>query len=115
MHGSHPVEHTGAHGDVRSYVIGFVLSVILTAVPFWLVMTGALPKDQAVPACMGFAAIQIVVHLFYFLHMNGRAVRSWNGVAMFFTLLILAILFVGTLWVMYHMNANMMPGMMPPA
>jgi len=114
MHGSHTATHSGAHGNVRSYSIGFVLSVILTALPFGLVMTGSLPKDQLAPVCMAFAAVQIVVHLVYFLHMNSRSVRSWNGAAMAFTGIILTILIVGTLWVMYHMNMNMMPGMMPP-
>jgi cytochrome o ubiquinol oxidase operon protein cyoD len=33
--------------------------------------------------------------------------------AFVFTIIIVAILVVGSLWVMYHMNANMMPGMMP--
>lgn len=103
----------GGHGDVRSYVIGFFLSVLLTALPFGLVMSGAMPASQAVPVCFAFAAVQIVVHLVYFLHMNGKSSRSWNGAAFLFTLVILLILMVGTLWVMVHMNMNMMPGMMP--
>jgi cytochrome o ubiquinol oxidase operon protein cyoD len=108
-HGAH-----GAHGDVRSYVVGFFLSVLLTALPFGLVMSGALPASRAVPICFAFAAVQIVVHLVYFLHMNGKSSRSWNGAAFLFTVVILLILMVGTLWVMYNMNLNMMmPGMMP--
>ncbi len=106
-HGGH-----GAHGDVKSYMIGFFLSVVLTALPFGLVMSGSLPQGTAGPVCFAFAAVQIVVHLIYFLHMNPKSSRSWNGAAFVFTLVILAILLVGTLWVMYHMNLNMMPGMM---
>jgi cytochrome o ubiquinol oxidase operon protein cyoD len=102
----------GAHGDVKSYMIGFFLSVVLTALPFGLVMSGSLPGGTAAPVCFAFAAVQIVVHLIYFLHMNPRSSKSWNGAAFAFTLIILLILVVGTLWVMYHMNLNMMPGMM---
>jgi cytochrome o ubiquinol oxidase operon protein cyoD len=56
--------------------------------------------------------VQIVVHLIYFLHMNPKSSQSWNGAALVFTLIILLILMVGTLWVMHNMNMNMMPGMM---
>jgi cytochrome o ubiquinol oxidase operon protein cyoD len=102
----------GGHGDVRSYLIGFVLAALLTAIPFGLVMSGSLPNGTAGPVCMAFAAVQIVVHLIYFLHMNPKSSQSWNGAALVFTLIILLILMVGTLWVMHNMNMNMMPGMM---
>ncbi len=102
----------GGHGSVRSYRIGFLLSVILTIIPFGLVMAG-MPAAVAIPVCFAFAAVQIIVHLIYFLHMNGSSSQSWNLTAFIFTVIIVAILVIGSLWVMYHMNANMMPGAMP--
>jgi cytochrome o ubiquinol oxidase subunit IV len=125
MHGSQPPSaaiplggaHHGraaAHGSAKSYLTGFILSVILTAVPFSLVMSGALPAATAVPICIGLGATQMVVHLIYFLHMNAASSRSWNMAAFVFTLIIVLILVVGSLWVMYHLDTNMMPGMMPP-
>ena len=105
--------HDGAdHGSVRSYVTGFVLSVLLTAVPFALVMTHALPAGVAIIIALALGAVQMVVHLIYFLHMNAASSRSWNMAALVFTLIILGIVIVGSLWVMYHMDGNMMPGMM---
>lgn len=109
---AHANDAHGAHGDVRSYMIGFVLAAALTAVPFGLIMSGVLPDGAAGPVCMAFAAVQIVVHLIYFLHMNPASSRSWNGAAFVFTIIILLILMVGTLWVMHNMNLNMMPGTM---
>lgn len=39
---SHSTESGGAsHGSVKTYMTGFILSVILTVIPFWMVMTGA--------------------------------------------------------------------------
>jgi cytochrome o ubiquinol oxidase subunit IV len=102
-----------SHGSVRSYVTGFILSVILTGAPFALVMSGVMPAATAVPVCVGLGIVQIVVHLIYFLHMNGSSSQSWNMAAFVFTLIVVAILVAGSLWVMYHLNANMMPGMMP--
>ncbi len=120
MSGSH--EHAAAHvadnghadhGSIKSYTIGFVLSVILTAIPFGLIMSGAVSASLGVPICVGLAVVQIVVHLYYFLHMNAASSRSWNMVAFVFTVVVVAILVSGSLWIMYHLNTNMMPGMTP--
>jgi hypothetical protein len=42
-HDNHAHDHgTGgeSHGSVKSYLIGFVLAVVLTVIPFWMVMSG---------------------------------------------------------------------------
>jgi cytochrome o ubiquinol oxidase operon protein cyoD len=75
-------------------------------------MTHALPAGQAIDIALGLGAIQMVVHLVFFLHMNAASSRSWNMAALVFTLIILGIVVVGSLWVMHNMNVNMMPGMM---
>jgi cytochrome o ubiquinol oxidase operon protein cyoD len=105
--------HDSAHGSVKSYLIGFVLSVVLTAVPFALTMLHLMPVATLVPVIIGVGVVQIVVHLVYFLHMNTSSSHVWNNAAFVVALIIVLILIVGTLWVMYHMNHNMMPGMMP--
>ncbi|CAN5255472.1 cytochrome o ubiquinol oxidase subunit IV [soil metagenome] len=99
-----------AHGSFRDYMIGFVLSVVLTAIPFWLVMSGVLGSNQLTAfAIMGFAVVQIVVHMVFFLHMNGKSEGGWTMLALVFTLIIVVIVLAGSLWVMYHLNTNMMP------
>ncbi|KAA3447302.1 cytochrome o ubiquinol oxidase subunit IV [Mesorhizobium sp. SARCC-RB16n] len=108
----HDHAHGGAaHGSLRGCLIGFVLSVILTAIPFWLVMTGAIDDKQATAiVVMAFAAVQIVVHMVFFLHMNTTSEGGWSMLALIFTLILVVIVLTGSLWVMYHLNANMMPG-----
>jgi cytochrome o ubiquinol oxidase operon protein cyoD len=105
--------HGGAaHGSLKGYLIGFVLSVILTAIPFWLVMSGAIDNKQATAVIvMVFAAVQIVVHMVFFLHMNTTSEGGWSMLALIFTLILVVIVLTGSLWVMYHLNANMMPGL----
>jgi cytochrome o ubiquinol oxidase operon protein cyoD len=111
-HGDHADEP--AHGSLRGYLTGFFLSVVLTAVPFWLVM-GGVPSSKQVAALiiMILAAVQIVVHMISFLHMNARSESGWTLMALLFTLVLVGITLSGSLWVMYHLNANMMldPGM----
>lgn len=105
-HGGHD------HGSLKSYTIGFILSVILTAIPFWLVM-GDVFRSSSTTAfvILGFAAVQIVVHMIYFLHMNTRAEGGWSLLALLFTIMLVVIVLVGSIWVMYHLNHNMMPSM----
>ena len=110
-HGGH--DHHGdaePHSSLRDYTIGFVLSVILTAIPFWLVMAKVIAdRNTAVLVLGGFAVIQILVHMVYFLHMNGMVEGGWTMLSTIFTVVFVAIAIAGTLWVMFHMNANMMP------
>ena len=98
------------HGSLKSYTIGFVLSVILTAIPFALVMTGVLPTPVTAIAIILFAIVQIVVHMIFFLHMSMKSEGGWSMMALIFTLIIVVIALSGSLWVMYHLNSNMMPG-----
>jgi cytochrome o ubiquinol oxidase operon protein cyoD len=102
--------HGAGHGSLRSYLVGFGLSVVLTAIPFWLVMSGALDSKQATAlTIMVFAAAQIVVHMIFFLHMSAKSENGWTMMALIFTLVIVGITLSGSLWVMYHLNVNMMP------
>ncbi|VFR46828.1 Cytochrome O ubiquinol oxidase subunit IV [plant metagenome] len=102
----------GAHGTLKSYIIGFVLSVILTAIPFWLVMGKVIDTSVTTAmVVMGFAAVQIVVHMVYFLHLNARSEGGWNMLALIFTIVVVVIMLAGSIWVMFHLDANMMPGL----
>ncbi|MBR7540334.1 cytochrome C oxidase subunit IV family protein, partial [Mycobacterium tuberculosis] len=58
---------------------GFVLSIILTAIPFWLVMSNVISdRATAVMVLGGFAVVQILVHMVFFLHMNGKIEGGWT-------------------------------------
>ena len=98
------------HVSAKEYLTGFGLSVVLTAIPFWLVMAKVLPTPTITTlALLAFAMAQVVVHMVYFLHMNPKSEGGWNLLALIFTAVLLVIVLIGTLWVMHHMNTNMMP------
>lgn len=114
-HGDHGHDHDhdddGApHSSFSGYMVGFVLSIILTAIPFWLVMAGVIThRPTAVLVLGAFAVAQILVHMVCFLHMNGKVEGGWTLLSTIFTVVFVAIAIAGTLWVMFHMNENMMP------
>lgn len=120
-HGGHHDDHHddhheggGSHGTMRDYVTGFVLSVILTAIPFWLVMNNVIESSgRTALVILLIGAVQIVVHMVYFLHMNTRSEEGWTMLALIFTLVLVVITLTGSLWIMYHLNYNMMPGSNP--
>ena len=58
---------------------------------------------------LGFAAVQIVVHMIYFLHMNAKIEGGWSMLSLIFTAAIVIIMLAGSIWVMFHLNTNMMP------
>jgi len=104
-------DDVGPPSTFSGYLTGFVLSVILTAIPFWLVMSHTITdRNIAVLVLGGFAVAQILVHMVCFLHMNGKLEGGWTMLSTLFTIIFLVIAVAGTLWVMFHMNANMMPG-----
>ncbi|MBU1357141.1 MAG: cytochrome o ubiquinol oxidase subunit IV [Gammaproteobacteria bacterium] len=110
-HGDDHAVHDGeSHSTFKGYMTGFVLAVLLTAIPFWLVMGKVIdsPGHTAL-VILAIGAVQIVVHMIYFLHMNARSEGGWTMLALIFTLVLVVITLSGSLWVMYHLNSNMMP------
>lgn len=115
---SHPAapadEAEAIRGLRRDYVVGFVLSVILTGLAFWLVMSGVLAPQLTGLLVTLLAIAQIVVHTVCFLHVNTRSEGGWTLLALVFTAIIVAIVILGSLWIMYHLHGNMMPMAPPP-
>lgn len=100
------------HGSYRSYLTGFVLAAILTIIPFAIVMSGGFESRVLTAATViGFAVVQILVHMVYFLHMNTRSDEGWTMLSMMFTIIVVVIMIAGSIWVMYNLNTNMMPTM----
>jgi cytochrome o ubiquinol oxidase subunit IV len=111
-HGHDPAhdEQHGVHATLGGYVVGFLLSVILTAIPFWVVMTQAIESSGfTIVVILAFASVQIVVHMVYFLHMTPKAEGGWSLMALAFTIILVVITLSGSLWVMFHLKSNMMP------
>jgi len=103
-------DHHEPHGTLKGYLIGFALSVVLTAIAFWLVMGEVSWNKQVIAfTIMAFAAVQMIVHMVFFLHMTPKSEDGWTLTSLVFTLILVVITLAGSLWVMYHLDTNMMP------
>lgn len=112
LHAGHDDHHgeEEIHVTTGGYVTGFILAVILTVIPFWLVMAKVIDNRATAAMVLGlFAAVQVVVHMYFFLHMNGKLQGGWTMMSTIFAVVFVMITLAGTLWVMFHMNTNMMP------
>ncbi|AHZ71641.1 MULTISPECIES: cytochrome o ubiquinol oxidase subunit IV [Pseudomonas] len=100
--------HDAGHGSVKSYAIGFILSVILTVIPFALVMYPTLPKSITLMIVLAFAVIQVLVHLVYFLHLDRSAAQRNNVIAFVFAAIVIVLLVGLSLWIMFSIHTFMM-------
>ncbi|MGA7875275.1 MAG: cytochrome o ubiquinol oxidase subunit IV [Desulfoferrobacter sp.] len=102
------IESAGAStGSLKSYLTGFILAIVLTLIPFALVMGGVVSPAATLAGIFSAAIVQILVHLHYFLHLDTSSAARWNLMAALFTLLILALFVGGTLWIMYNLQFRM--------
>ena len=98
-----------AHGTVKQYTIGFILSVLLTVVPFYMAMNTDSFSRGAIVATIAITAVaQVLVQLVFFLHMNSSSEQRWNVIAFIYTILTIAVLLVGSVWIMNYLHSNMM-------
>jgi len=104
-----PIDNTGARrGSLGTYLTGFILALILTAIPFAMVMSGAFSPGATIFAIFSAGLVQILVHLHYFLHLDTSSAMRWNVAVLIFTFLILTLFVGGTLWIMWNLNYRMM-------
>jgi cytochrome o ubiquinol oxidase operon protein cyoD len=100
--------------EVRNYLVGLGLAALLTVASFWVASGSALLYSPGVPMALAALAVgQMGVHLSFFLHITTGPDNTNNALALAFGVLIVGIVIAGSLWIMYHLNGNMMsPGAM---
>jgi cytochrome o ubiquinol oxidase subunit IV len=93
--------------EVRGYVLGLALALLLTAASFWAVETHEIYRQGAAVALLVLAVAQMGIHLVFFLHITTSPDNANNVLALAFGVLIVCLVVFGSLWVMEHMNHNM--------
>ena len=95
--------------DLTNYLIGLFIAALLTAVSFFVSQTTLVWQPSIPVALSVLGAAQIGVHLVFFLHITTGPDNVNNILALAFGVLIVLLVIVGSVWIMYHMNQNMMP------
>ena len=113
-----------AHGDVapgdelaatdishaiRGYLVGLALAALLTCVSFYIAQS-TLVWQPSIPIALSVLALaQMGVHLVFFLHITSGPDSVNNVMALAFGLLIVILLVFGSLWIITHLDRNLMP------
>ncbi|MGK5595647.1 MAG: cytochrome o ubiquinol oxidase subunit IV [Parachlamydiaceae bacterium] len=99
------------HGSYRSYVVGFLSSLILTLISFSLVVYRPLDPITSIFSIVILALIQGSLQLWFFLHVGQEDAPKWETMTFYSMLGVLLIISIGSLWIMNDLNARMMPDM----
>jgi cytochrome o ubiquinol oxidase operon protein cyoD len=94
---------------IRSYVIGYVASIILTLTAYLVVTRHLSLKWVMVAIVIGIAMLQFVTQMIFFLHLGREGKPRWKLFVFFFMLLVVSILVFGSLWIMNNLNYRMTP------
>lgn len=100
------IDHKHAQVRYKSYIVGFVLSILTTLLAFFFVVNQVWPKETLIYVVLFIAAVQLVVQMVFFLHL-GRG-NKWKTITFWATMVVLLIIVVGTIWIMNNLNYNMM-------
>lgn len=107
---AHTTTHTHEeHGSVASYVVGFVLSIIFTIIPYFLVVEKIFTGSTLLAIVLGIGVLQMVIQLVFFLHL-GRGPKPLYNVVFFFATAGVVVVTIGaSLFIMDNLYRNMTP------
>lgn len=104
------MEHTEhkEQATLKSYAIGFALSIVLTLAAYELVVGHVLVRGALVAALLGLALAQLVVQMWFFLHIGAESGGRLKLTTFLVTVGLVLIIIVGSIWIMWHLNYAMM-------
>lgn len=91
---------------LRSYVTGFILSVVLTLAAYFIVVEEKFAPRTMLLAVAGLAVIQLIVQLVFFLHLGREKRPRWNLMAFIFAIGVVIIVVFGSLWIMLSLDSR---------
>lgn len=94
--------------SLRSYVVGFVISLLLTLIAFYITSHHSLDAKTLTVMLMVLALVQLIIQVVFFLRLNATEEGRWSLMPFLFTILIVLVLVIGSLWIMINLNYNMM-------
>ncbi len=94
--------------DIRSYVIGYGLALMLTGAAFATVRWPNFVSTTTLAIVFGLALVQMAVHFRCFLHVSLRKSARDDLQLILFSTLIVILMVSGTLVVLFNLRARMM-------
>ncbi len=104
-----PGTHRSGRDRFRSYVVGLMLAIALTAASFAASSSEAVWRP-GIPVLLAVLAIaQMGVHLVFFLHISSAPDSTNTVLALAFGIFVVALVVFGSLIIMGNLDKNMLP------
>ena len=107
--GEERIEERELAGGLAGYLLGFGLAILLTVASFLAAQTDLIYQPAVISALTVLAIAQMGVHLVFFLHITTGPDNTNNVLALAFGVLIVALVVLGSVWIMTHLSQNMAP------
>lgn len=99
------IAHHRVHeGSLKSYVTGFILSLICTLAAYFVVTASDLERSLQMGIIFILAVIQFMVQIFFFLHLGRETRPRWKQLTFLFMLATVIIIVLGSIWIMSHLD-----------
>ncbi len=105
----HKTTPKSEHGTTKSYVIGFILSLIFTFIPYYLVVEKVVSGSALLGTILAFAVLQMVIQVVFFLHLGREKKPYWQRSFLLATIGGITVVVGGSIWIMGHLHYNMTP------
>lgn len=95
-------QHEHSHGSLKSYVIGFVLSIVFTIIPLVAVLNDMFNRTTTIVVVLVTAVLQLLVQLLFFMHIREEEKPRYNLISLIFAICILVTIVIGSIWIMAY-------------
>lgn len=106
---AHSTGNKHEHGTMQSYVIGFILSLVFTFIPYYLVVNHTVSGTALLATIIGFAVLQMVIQITFFLHLGRGPKPNWNLFFFAATVGIILVVVGGSIMIINNLHYNMLP------
>lgn len=100
------MQHNDRH-LLHAYITGFVFSVALTLLAYFLVVQNTMSRATLIGAVLALGIVQLLVQLVFFLHLDKEPRPRWNLTSFLFAVLVVVIIGFGSIWIMNNLHYNM--------
>jgi len=102
MASQHHNDESHSHGSLKSYVLGFILSIVLTVIPLVAVLNNMFSKQATIVVILITAILQLLVQLLFFMHLREEEKPRYNLISLIFAILLLLTIVIGSIWIMTY-------------
>ncbi|MGG1574104.1 cytochrome o ubiquinol oxidase subunit IV [Fictibacillus sp. NRS-1165] len=88
------------HGSAKTYILGFLFSLLLTAIPLWLVIQHVMSKTVLTVSILLIAVLQLIIQFFFFMHIREGEKPRFHVMALVLGAVMVFTIVAGSIWIM---------------